>query len=133
MARNQLSRGEIWLIDLGLAQKHRPAVIMSVAYLDHERALVAYVPRTTSLRGSRFEVAYQAQYRRDPLFQAVGDDPGSDPAAAAKIDSRIPRGVNAFRDQLQAKAPETRTWKRTGRNAANYVFYFHAQAYEIHC
>jgi mRNA interferase MazF len=61
MARNQLSRGEIWLIDLGLAQKHRPAVIMSIAYLDHERALVAYVPRTTSLRGSRFEVAHQAQ------------------------------------------------------------------------
>jgi mRNA interferase MazF len=61
MGRAQVSRGEIWLIDLGLAQKLRPAVIVSVDYLDHERALVAYVPRTTSLRGSRFEVPHQAQ------------------------------------------------------------------------
>jgi mRNA interferase MazF len=67
MARTEIARGDIWLVDLGLAQKIRPAVILSVAYLDHERALVTYVPRTTSLRDTRFEVSHQAK----------GFDPGA--------------------------------------------------------
>jgi mRNA interferase MazF len=54
-------RGEIWIVDLGMAAKPRPAVILSIAPLDHERALITYVPRTTSLRGTRFEVAHQAR------------------------------------------------------------------------
>lgn len=58
MARPEVRRGDIWLVDLGLAQKTRPAVILSVACLDHERALITYVPRTTSLRQTRFEVAH---------------------------------------------------------------------------
>jgi mRNA interferase MazF len=33
-------RGEIWIVDLGMAAKPRPALILSVAALDHERALV---------------------------------------------------------------------------------------------
>ena len=32
------SRGEIWLIDLGLVQKTRPCLVLSIAFLDHERA-----------------------------------------------------------------------------------------------
>ncbi len=67
MARTEIARGDIWLVDLGLAQKIRPAVILSVAYLDHERALITYVPRTTSLRATRFEVSHQAK----------GFDPGA--------------------------------------------------------
>ena len=67
MARAEVKRGDIWLVDLGLAQKVRPAVILSVAYLDHERALVTYVPRTTSVRQTRFEVEHRA----------LGFDPGS--------------------------------------------------------
>ncbi len=67
MARPEMNSGEVWLVDLGMAQKTRPAVILSVAYLDHERALVTYVPRTTSLRGSRFEVQHTAR----------GFDPGA--------------------------------------------------------
>ena len=60
-------RGEIWLVDLGMVQKTRPAVILSVAFMDHERAVVTYVPRTTSIRHTRFEVPHQAR----------GFDPGA--------------------------------------------------------
>jgi mRNA interferase MazF len=60
MARSEVRRGDIWLVDLGLAQKVRPAVLLSVAYLDHERALITYVPRTTTLRQTRFEVEHRA-------------------------------------------------------------------------
>jgi mRNA interferase MazF len=53
-------RGEIWMVDLGLAQKVRPGLILSIAYLDNERAVATYVPRTTLLRQTRFEVIHTA-------------------------------------------------------------------------
>ncbi|CAN5809706.1 hypothetical protein BH11VER1_BH11VER1_03660 [soil metagenome] len=34
--------------------KERPCLILSLAFHDDERALVTYVPRTTSLLGGRF-------------------------------------------------------------------------------
>lgn len=77
MARSEIKRGEIWLTDLGMAQKVRPALVISVPYLDHERALVTYVPRTTSLRGTRFEVSHRAKGFEEGAFdiQAVGTMP----------------------------------------------------------
>jgi mRNA interferase MazF len=73
------------MVDLGMAQKARPAVILSVAYLDHERALVTYVPRTTSLRKTRFEVAHAARGFEAGAFdaQSIGTMP------AAKLIRRI--------------------------------------------
>ena len=51
-------RGELQVIDLGLVQKARPCLILSNDYLDHERAVVSYAPRTTTLRQTRFEVPH---------------------------------------------------------------------------
>ena len=65
-------RGEIWLVDLGLVQKTRPVVILSVPFLDHERAVVTYVPRTTSLRNTRLEVPHQARGFDAGAFDAQG-------------------------------------------------------------
>ncbi len=65
-------RGELWLVDLGLVQKTRPVIILSAQYLDHERAVVTYVPRTTSKRGTRFEVPHQAKGFEDGAFDAQG-------------------------------------------------------------
>lgn len=53
-------RGEIWMIDLGLAAKVRPCLVLSTDFRHDERAVVTYVPRTTSLRGGRFEISHQA-------------------------------------------------------------------------
>ena len=49
-------RGEIWIADLGLAAKVRPVLVLSVAYEGQERAIVSYVMRMTSLRGTQYEV-----------------------------------------------------------------------------
>lgn len=65
-------RGEIWLVDLGLVQKTRPVLILSVDFLDNERAVVTYVPRTTSQRGTRFEVPHQARTFEPGVFDAQG-------------------------------------------------------------
>jgi mRNA interferase MazF len=48
------------MIDLGLAAKARPCLVLSTEFRDDERSVVTYVPRTTSLRGGRFEVAHNA-------------------------------------------------------------------------
>jgi mRNA interferase MazF len=57
-------RGEVWLVDLGLAAKVRPAVVMSIPATDVDRALVTIVPHTTSARGSRFEAAVSVSFLR---------------------------------------------------------------------
>ena len=63
-------RGEVWLVDLGLAAKVRPALVFSVPIGDADRALVTLVPHTTSLRGSRFEVPVPVPFLRPGGFDA---------------------------------------------------------------
>ena len=65
-------RGEVWLVDLGLAAKVRPALVFSVPPGDDDRALVANVLHTTSLRGTRFEAASSVQFLRPGAFDAQG-------------------------------------------------------------
>lgn len=61
-------RGEVWIVDLGMAQKTRPAVILSVAYGDADRVVVTVVSHTTALRGSPFEIAIPVPFLREGAF-----------------------------------------------------------------
>jgi len=61
-------RGEVWLVDLGLAAKVRPALVVSVPPGDADRALVTIVPHTTSLRNSRFEAAVSVPFLKAGAF-----------------------------------------------------------------
>ncbi len=65
-------RGEVWLVDLGLAAKVRPALVMSVQPGDEDRALVTIVPHTTSVRGSRFEAPVLVNFLRAGAFDTQG-------------------------------------------------------------
>lgn len=65
-------RGEVWLVDFGMAAKVRPALVVSVPYLDHERALFAVVPRTTATRQTRFEVTIPIRGMEPGAFDAQG-------------------------------------------------------------
>jgi mRNA interferase MazF len=51
---------EVWLVDLGLAAKTRPVIIVSRHDPTPPRALVLYVPVTTQNRGSLYEVELPA-------------------------------------------------------------------------
>jgi mRNA interferase MazF len=62
----------VWIVDLGLAAKVRPALVLSVPLLDTDRALVTLVPHTTSLRGSRFEVPTKVSFMKPGAFDAQG-------------------------------------------------------------
>jgi len=65
-------RGEVWLFDLGMTEKVRPALIVSVAFGDTDRALVTIVPHTTSLRGSQHEVAVNVPFLKPGAFVVQG-------------------------------------------------------------
>jgi mRNA interferase MazF len=62
------ARGEVWLFDLGMEGKVRPALIVSVAYGDLDRALVTIVPHTTRLRGSQHEIAVDVPFLKPGAF-----------------------------------------------------------------
>jgi mRNA interferase MazF len=66
------ARGEIWLFDLRIVEKVRPALVISVAFGDADRAFVTIVPRTTSLRGSQFEVPVKASFLKAGVFLVQG-------------------------------------------------------------
>jgi mRNA interferase MazF len=55
----RIQRGEIWQVDLGYLGKVRPVLVLSVPFLEHERTLCIVVPHTTSVMGTRFEVAVE--------------------------------------------------------------------------
>ena len=63
-------RGEVWLVDLGMAAKVRPALVISVLAHDEDRALATLVPHTTSVRGSRFEAAVSVSFLKAGAFDA---------------------------------------------------------------
>ena len=59
-------------MDLGLAAKVRPCLILSIPPTDIDRALITLVPHTTSLRASRFEVTLPVPFLRPGGFDAQG-------------------------------------------------------------
>ncbi len=65
------NRGEVWLVDLGLAAKTRPCVVLSVpATGQNDRVLVTLVTHTTSPRGSEYEVSLSVRFLRPGAFDA---------------------------------------------------------------
>jgi mRNA interferase MazF len=51
-----------------MAEKVRPALVVSVAYGELDRALITVVPHTTSLRGSEFEIAVPVVFLKPGAF-----------------------------------------------------------------
>jgi mRNA interferase MazF len=65
-------RGEVWLVDLGMVAKARPAVVLNIPFTDNERALYAIVPHTTATRGGRFEVVIDVPWLQVGAFDVQG-------------------------------------------------------------
>jgi len=62
------SRGEVWLVDLGMIQKVRPALILNRSFKDTDRALISVIPHTTTLRGSEFEIRVNVPFLQPGAF-----------------------------------------------------------------
>jgi mRNA interferase MazF len=57
-------------VDLGLAGKVRPCLVLSVPTDPQDRVLVTVVAHTTSVQGTRFEVDVKAPFLKPGVFDA---------------------------------------------------------------
>jgi len=51
--------GEVWLVEMGMAAKTRPAVVLLAGHLNAPRSLIIHIPITTKHRGSGLEVSLE--------------------------------------------------------------------------
>ncbi|MCG8585880.1 MAG: type II toxin-antitoxin system PemK/MazF family toxin [Pirellulales bacterium] len=65
------TRGDVWLVDLGMVAKVRPCLVLSIPASDaNDRVLTTIVPHTTSTRSSRFEVPSNVRFLKPGAFDA---------------------------------------------------------------
>ena len=100
---SQPLRGEVWWVDLGIAGKVRPAVVVSVSVSDTDYALLATVPHTTSDHPSQHHVRLRVAGLKDGAFnvQALA------PVPLAKFMRRI---AVLSREQLQILDLAVKRW-----------------------
>ena len=61
-------RGEIWQVDMGIAGKVRPCLLLTDYPANDELALVTVIPHTTALRGNEWEVAIPKPFLKAGAF-----------------------------------------------------------------
>ena len=61
-------RGEVWMVDLGLAAKVRPCLLLTDWPADDELALITVLAHTRSIQGNRWEYALPKPFIRDGAF-----------------------------------------------------------------
>jgi mRNA interferase MazF len=54
----RFDRGDVVLVDLGMAAKTRPCVVVSIEEPDSKRKMAVVVPMTTEVRGGECEVTF---------------------------------------------------------------------------
>ena len=65
-------RGEIWLVDMGMAANTRPVAIINILFRDDERAVFAIIPHATALPSGRFEVKINLPWSQPGAFDVQG-------------------------------------------------------------
>jgi mRNA interferase MazF len=84
------NRGDVVVVDLGMAAKVRPCVVVSVAKSDQPRNMSVVVPMTTEIRGGESEIPFPkpAWLRQESVVNLLG--------IAGVDNSRIERRIAAF-------------------------------------
>ena len=83
-------RGEVWLVDLGMAAKVRPCVVVSVGQPDRQRNMSVVVPMTTEIRGGECEIRFPKPVwlRQESVVNVLG--------IAGVDNAKIERRISAF-------------------------------------
>ena len=61
-------RGEVWMVDFGIAAKVRPALLLTGEPADDELDLVTVLLHTTALRGNRWELPIPKPFLKPGAF-----------------------------------------------------------------
>ena len=67
-------RGDAVLVDLGIAAKIRPCIVVSTPQPDRNRSIAVVVPMTTEIRGGESEVPFPkpAWLRQESVINVLG-------------------------------------------------------------
>ena len=98
MARVQ--PGEMWMVDLGLAAKVRPCLILSDHPAEDELALVIIIPHTTAIRGNRWELALPKPFLKPGAFHLQQIQPISLARLERKLGSLTPNELQRVKTML---------------------------------
>jgi mRNA interferase MazF len=63
-----VNRGEVWMVDFGMAAKVRPALILVPTPAADELDLVTVLIHTTALRGNRWELSIPKPFLKPGAF-----------------------------------------------------------------
>jgi mRNA interferase MazF len=88
---SKFNRGDVWLVDLGLAAKVRPCLVVSIPATLQDRALVCLVPHTTAVRNSQFDAQNLVTVPHAKMIRRLGDLPDADMQA---IEERLKLWLN---------------------------------------
>lgn len=94
-------RGEVWSVDLGLAAKVRPCLVISVTALQNERALFGIIPHTTAVWGTRFEAVVPVGWLENGAFDAQGLRPVPQKAFLRRLGALTVAQMTVVEEALQ--------------------------------
>jgi mRNA interferase MazF len=66
--RKSMCKGQVWMVDLGLAAKLRPCLLLTGFPSDEELALVTVVAHITALKGNPWELEIKKPFLRKGAF-----------------------------------------------------------------
>jgi mRNA interferase MazF len=88
------------MVDLGLAAKVRPCLILSDHPADDELALVIIIPHTTAIRGNRWELALPKPFLKPGAFHLQQIQPISLARLERKLGSLTPNELQRVKTML---------------------------------
>jgi mRNA interferase MazF len=92
--------GEVWLVDMGMVAKTRPAIVIIADNLDAPRSLIIHIPITRQNRGSELEVPLGHLRFLDP--ESVANVQGIGSLPSVRFEKRL--GVLPASDLQAVKA-----------------------------
>ena len=95
-------QGEIWTVDLGMAAKVRPCLLLTDFPEDDELALITVLPHTTSLRGNRWELTIPKPFLKPGAFHLPQIQSVSVARLVRKLGAVTPQEWRQVQDKLRA-------------------------------
>ena len=100
-------RDEVWLVDLGMVEKVRPALILSGPCAAIDPDIITVIPHTTTLRGSRFEINIPLPFLKPGAFLAQSPATVPTPRAEKQLgrmtDAQVRQIENALLEWLEIR------------------------------
>jgi mRNA interferase MazF len=98
-----LNRGEVWLIDFGMAAKVRPALLLTGTPGDDELDIVTALLHTTALRGNRWELSIPKPFLKAGAFHLQQIQSVSTVRLERKLRALTPTEIDMVASALAAR------------------------------